>query len=249
MMSKRAAGGSYGEGALMNKPNGPQDRIKALAFDLYGTLFDVHSVVSLCDENFPGQGKALSQLWRAKQLEYTWLLSLMGRYEDFWQVTERALTFACKALALTCEPGIRTRLMDTYLHLEPFPEVPQALRTLSSHFPLVILSNGSPHMLYAVVGNAGLSDLFTHILSADEVRTYKPSRSVYQLAVSRIGLEVSSIGFVSSNSFDVVGAKSFGLWSFWVNRSGATLDELGVAPDLTVQNLAELAEALEEPKR
>ncbi len=108
-------------------------RIKALAFDAYGTLFDVHSVVAACNQNFPGQGTALSTAWRAKQLEYTWLRSLMGRYEDFWQVTESALVFTCKALNLPCPPATRAQLMEAYLHLEPYPEVQQALSALSDY--------------------------------------------------------------------------------------------------------------------
>src|SRR5207253_8179238 len=123
-------------------------RIKALVFDAYGTLFDVHSVISTCNQNFPDQGAALSQRWRAKQLEYTWLRSLMGRYEDFWQVTESALVFACKSLNLSCSPATRTQLMEAYLHLDPYTEVREALKALSN-YPLAILSNGSPRMLHA----------------------------------------------------------------------------------------------------
>ncbi|MGH8744068.1 MAG: haloacid dehalogenase type II, partial [Burkholderiales bacterium] len=121
-------------------------QIKALVFDAYGTLFDVHSVITLCDELFPGQGTQLSQTWRAKQLEYTWLKSLMGKYENFEKVTEAALKFACKALKLDCPPQLRKRLMQAYLHLQPYPEVKDALDALS-HLKLASLSNGSPRML------------------------------------------------------------------------------------------------------
>src|SRR2546425_8838100 len=149
-------------------------RIKALAFDAYGTLFDVHSVISACNQNFPDQGAALSQRWRAKQLEYTWLRSLMGRYEDFWQVTESALVFACKSLSLSCPPGTRAQLMEAYLRLDPYTEVREALKTLSN-YPLAILSNGSPRMLHAVVKSAGLEGVFSHVISVDEVKIYKRS--------------------------------------------------------------------------
>jgi len=218
-------------------------RIKALVFDAYGTLFDVHSVISACNQNFPDQGAALSQRWRAKQLEYTWLRSLMGRYEDFWQVTESALVFACKSLNLSCSPATRTQLMEAYLRLDPYTEVREALKTLSN-YPLAILSNGSPRMLYAVVKSAGLEGVFSHVISVDELKIYKPSPRVYQLASQKMSVSETSIGFVSSNSWDVIGAKAFGFWTCWVNRSAAPGDELGVTPDVTGKTLADLVDVL-----
>ncbi len=218
-------------------------RIKALVFDAYGTLFDVHSVISTCNQNFPDQGAALSQRWRAKQLEYTWLRSLMGRYEDFWQVTESALVFACKSLNVSCPPATRTQLMEAYLHLDPYTEVREALRALSN-YPLAILSNGSPRMLHAVVKSAGLEGVFSHVISVDEVKIYKPSPRVYQLASQKMSAAETSIGFVSSNSWDVIGAKAFGFWTCWVNRFAAPGDELGVTPDVTVKTLADLVDVL-----
>ncbi len=218
-------------------------RIKALAFDAYGTLFDVHSVISACNQNFPDQGAALSQRWRAKQLEYTWLRSLMGRYEDFWQVTESALVFACKSLSLSCPPGTRAQLMEAYLRLDPYTEVREALKALSN-YPLAILSNGSPRMLHAVVKGAGLEGVFSHVISVDEVKIYKPSPRVYQLASQKMSVSETSIGFVSSNSWDVIGAKAFGFWTCWVNRSAAPGDELGITPDVTVKTLADLVDVL-----
>ena len=218
-------------------------RIKALAFDAYGTLFDVHSVISACNQNFPDQGAALSQRWRAKQLEYTWLRSLMGRYEDFWQVTESALVFACKSLSLSCPPGTRAQLMEAYLRLDPYTEVREALKTLSN-YPLAILSNGSPRMLHAVVKSAGFEGVFSHVISVDEVKIYKPSPRVYQLASQKMSVPETAIGFVSSNSWDVIGAKAFGFWTCWVNRSAAPGDELGVTPDVTVKTLADLVDVL-----
>lgn len=214
-------------------------RIKALVFDAYGTLFDVHSVISLCDQLFPSQGAALSQLWRAKQLEYTWLYSLMGRYQDFWEVTEKALVYACKALDLPCQSSSRGRLMEAYLHLELFPDVRPALDALS-HYVLAILSNGSPRMLKAVVESAGLVGAFAAVISVDEVRVYKPSPKVYRLAPQKLGLDKAAVGFVSANCFDVIGAGAFGFWTCWLNRTGAAADELGVGPDATVGRLTEL---------
>ena len=213
--------------------------IKALVFDAYGTLFDVHSVIATCNRHFPEQGPALSKAWRAKQLEYTWLRSLMGRYEDFWQVTEAALVFACKTLNLPSPPATRAELMEAYLHLDPYPEVLASLKALSN-YPLAILSNGSPRMLQAAVESAGLRGIFSHVLSVDAVKIYKPSPRVYELASQKMGVAASAIGFVSSNSWDVIGAKAAGLWTCWVNRSGAPEDELGFLPDARADTLADL---------
>ena len=215
--------------------------LKALVFDAYGTLFDVHSVISTCNQSFPGQGPALSQIWRSKQLEYTWLLSLMERYKDFWRVTESALLFACKSLGLDCPPATRAKLMEAYLHLDPYPEVRQALAALSS-YPLAILSNGSPRMLRAAVVSAGLQRSFSHVLSVDVVKIFKPSPQVYRLGTQKLGVAKGAIGFVSSNFWDVAGAKAFGFRTFWVNRSKAGADELGLIPDATINSLTDLVE-------
>jgi 2-haloacid dehalogenase len=217
--------------------------IKALVFDAYGTLFDVHSVISTCEQNFPGQGPALSQAWRAKQLEYTWLRSLLGRYKDFWQVTESALLFACKSLNLSCPAATLAQLMEAYLHLDPFPEVPQALRSLSG-YRLAILSNGSPRMLRAAVESSGLKGVFSHVISVEAAKIYKPSPRVYQLACNKLRIARTAIGFVSSNCWDIVGAKNFGFRCCWVNRSGVPQDELGFAPDVMVNSLSDLAEIM-----
>jgi 2-haloacid dehalogenase len=219
--------------------------VKALVFDAYGTLFDVHSVIALCNEMFPEQGPALSQLWRAKQLEYTWLLSLMGRYEDFWEVTAKALRFACRALKLPLEVDRQARLMEAYLHLDTYPEVRQSLAALAD-YPLAILSNGAPEMLAAVVANAGLQETFAHVISVDEVQIYKPNPQVYQLAVEKLGLEADSIGFVSSNSFDIIGATAFGFCTYWVNRAINPLDELGFIPDMIIGKLTDLPDSLKQ---
>ena len=217
--------------------------IQALAFDAYGTLFDVHSVISTCNQVFPDKGPALSQLWRAKQLEYTWLRSLMGRYEDFWQVTESALAFACRSLKLDCPPVTRQKLMGAYLHLDPFPEVRQALQSLS-RYKLAILSNGSPRMLAAVVENTGLNAVFADVISVDEVKIFKPSPRVYELASRHLKVPQDAIGFISSNFWDIAGAKSFGLWACWINRSKAPEEELGLRPDAMISSLEELQGAL-----
>ncbi len=219
------------------------ERIKAVVFDAYGTLFDVHSVVTACEELFPGRGVELSRLWRTKQLEYTWLLSLIGIYKDFWWVTERALQFACKALNLPDEPSTKDHLMEAYLCLDLYPDVPQGLKALSG-YSLAILSNGSSEMLKAVVRKNGLEKVFPYILSAEEVQVYKPSPRVYQLAVQKIGVEARSIAFISSNSFDIMGAKAFGFWACWLNRLADPLEEIGFTPDQTLESLTDLAKVL-----
>jgi 2-haloacid dehalogenase len=217
--------------------------MKALVFDAYGTLFDVHSVVSRLEEVFPGRGQEVSRIWRTKQLEYTWLLSLMGRYEDFWEVTARGLTFACRALDLECSSQQREELLNAYLRLEAFPEVPTALRALSA-YPLAILSNGTPTMLAGVVKNTGLAETFAQVLSVDAVKIYKPSPKVYALAAAALDLEPRDIGFVSSNSWDIQGAGSFGFQTIWLNRTNQPGDELGFPPKITLRQLTELAQHL-----
>jgi 2-haloacid dehalogenase len=214
-------------------------QIKALVFDAYGTLFDVHSVIRLCDELWPGKGAALSQLWRTKQLEYTWQRSLMQRYEDFGRVTDAGLRYASKALGLPLDEAQRARLMDAYLHLATYPEVPDTLKRLAGR-KLAILSNGSPGMLEPVVANAGLARTLDAVISVDALRIYKPDPRVYALAVEKLGVPTGAIGFVSSNCWDALGAKSFGFRVFWCNRAGAPVDELGVAPDHEMRSLAEL---------
>ena len=218
--------------------------IKALAFDAYGTIFDVHSVIALCEEFFPGRGAALSQLWRTKQLEYTWLRSLMGKYEDFWKVTEDGLRFACASLGVDLTANKSKRLMDAYLHLTPYPDVASAVKRLN-HLPLAILSNGAPRMLHDVVANAGLSDDFQHLLSVDSVKIFKPHANVYQLAPDNFGVDASEIGFVSSNGWDIAGAAHFGFTTFWINRGKQPVEALGSEPYRIVSTLHDVADALE----
>lgn len=222
-------------------------KIKALVFDAYGTLLDVHSVIVLCEKLFPGKGAALSQLWRARQLEYTWLRSLMGRYEDFSQVTADALRHACSAMDLKLESSHVLKLMDAYDRLAPFPDALEAMPQLTQ-YRRAILSNGSQAMLDAAAKHAGLAVHLDAILSVDPIKIYKPDPRVYQFAVSRLAVAKTEIGFVSSNYWDAAGAKSFGFNVFWINRSGARPDALGVAPDAALSKLTELP-ALIAPAR
>jgi len=214
-------------------------KLKALVFDAYGTLFDVHSVIRLCDELWPGQGTALSRLWRTKQLEYTWQRSLMRRYADFERVTVDGLRYACAALGVSLSESQVKRLQEAYLSLATFPEVKEALGKLS-HLRLAILSNGAPSMLDPVVANAGLDGVFSAVISVNSLKAYKPTPDVYQLAVRRLGVRKNQIGFVSSNCWDACGAKSFGFHTFWINRNDAPVDRLDAAPDHVIRSLADL---------
>jgi len=209
-------------------------------FDAYGTLFDVHSVAALAESLFPGQGVALSQLWRAKQLEYTWLRSLMGTYVDFGAITEAALAYAGGALDLPLDGGKKTRLMAAYDNLALFPDARPALAALAGR-KLAILSNGSPAMLRPLVEHAQLAATLNAVISVDEIKLYKPDPRVYQLAVDRLDVAKDEIAFVSSNYWDAAGARNFGFRVFWINRAGAQPDELGAAPDVALAKLTELA--------
>jgi 2-haloacid dehalogenase len=215
--------------------------IKALVFDAYGTLFDVHSVVRRCERFWPGKGALLSQAWRAKQLEYTWLHSLMRRYRPFSHVTREALAFSCQALDLALDESRTEALMGEYLMLAPYPDVKGFLKNLKTE-KRAILSNGSPDMLEPLVANSGLR--FDAVLSVDELRIYKPAPEVYDLAVRRLQTRKEDIGFVSSNCWDALGAKSFGFTVYWINRAGAPLDRLGFSPDAVLKSLGELTETI-----
>jgi 2-haloacid dehalogenase len=217
--------------------------ISALVFDAYGTLFDVHSVSRLAESLFPGKGAALSIAWRSKQLEYTWLRSLMGRYEDFSRVTQSALEWSLESLRLEADDAARRSLLDEYRRLATFPEVPAVLRTLAQAKPLAILSNGHPEMLNAVVDHNGLRSLFRGgVLSVHAAKVFKPDASVYRLVEDQLGVPRTMMGFVSSNGWDAAGAKSFGFRAFWVNRAGAPVERLGVRPDATVKDLSEIVD-------
>jgi 2-haloacid dehalogenase len=208
-------------------------RAEALVFDAYGTLYDVHSVAARCESCWPGKGAELSHLWRAKQLEYTWQRSLMQRYAPFSAVTREALAYACEALGLELGAAQMEGLMSEYLRLASYPDV-AVLRKIN--LKKAILSNGSPDMLLPLVAHSGLR--FDAVISVDEVRIFKPSPLVYELAVER--LRTRNIGFVSSNCWDALGAKSFGFEVYWINRAGAPTDRLGFKPDRIVKTLDEI---------
>jgi len=211
----------------------------ALVFDAYGTLFDVHSVQARCEEFWPGKGAILSQAWRGKQLEYTWQRSLMGRYVPFSTVTRESLEYACAALGLVAGPAEKEALMNEYRNLAPFPEVPGALGRLRGR-KLAILTNGSPDMIDPLVRNRGMEKTFDAVLSVDELKVYKPAPAVYELAVRRLRVPREKIGFVSSNCWDALGAKTFGFTVYWINRAKAPVDRLGAQPDQIVGGIDEI---------
>jgi 2-haloacid dehalogenase len=219
--------------------------VAALVFDAYGTLFDVHSVARRAETLFPGRGAALSAAWRSKLLEYSWLRTLMGRYEDFDRVTRASLEWALESLGLEADDAAHRALIDEYRRLAPFAEVPQVLEKLARTRPLAILSNGHPDMLMAVVEHNGLRERFRGgVLSVHPARRFKPDPSVYRIAEEALGVPRPLVGFVSSNGWDAAGAKSFGFRAFWVNRSGAPVERLGVRPDAVVKGLDGLEAAL-----
>jgi 2-haloacid dehalogenase len=203
-------------------------------------LFDVNSAAARARDALGEQWLPLAELWRAKQLQYTWLRSLSGRHVDFWQITGDALDFALLSLKLD-DAGLRERLMHLYLELGGYPEVRETLETLQrAGLRLAILSNGSPTMLAAAVHNAGLQPLFEAVLSVEEVGIFKPHPSVYQLACDRLGLAREQICFISSNGWDAFSAKAFGFRVAWCNRFGQVAERIPQAPDAVIASLAEL---------
>lgn len=214
-------------------------KIDALVFDAYGTLFDVHSITAQCEKYWPGRGGDLSQIWRNKQLEYSWLRSLMGRYESFESLTRDALLFAVEYLDLSTDAEQVANLMKAYGQLAPYPEVSSVLKNFTK-CKKAILSNGNDSMLETVVSNSGLEQEFAAILSVDRLRLFKPSPQVYQLAVDALRVPKERVGFISSNCWDACGAQHFGFKSFWINRGNAPLDRLGIRPEHILANLRAL---------
>ena len=214
--------------------------IAVCVFDAYGTLFDVTAAAARLKPKLGDKSGQLAELWRRKQLEYTWLRSLMGRYEDFWQVTSDSLGYALDAVGLA-DPALRAQLMQLYLTLDAYPEVKPTLERLkTAKMQTAILSNGTQTMLVAAAKNAGIYTLLDQILSVETLATYKPNPAVYQLAVDRLGVPAARICYLSSNAWDVEGAAAFGFRVVWVNRLGLPREVLPGEPVATVKSLAEL---------
>lgn len=218
--------------------------IQACVFDAYGTLFDFNSAANAARSELGKDWQRASDLWRQKQLQYTWLRGLAGHHADFWQVTGDALEFALTTLKID-RPGLRERLMDLYLKLAAYPEVPEALRQLkATGRKLAILSNGTPAMLEAVVNCTGLHSMFDAVLSVEEVGVYKPHPLVYRLACDRLSLEPSQICFLSSNAWDAFSAKAFGMRVVWCNRFGQVPEKIPALPDCEITELSVLPSLL-----
>jgi 2-haloacid dehalogenase len=229
------AGPIHGEAS-----DAPLQGVRAAVFDAYGTLFDVASASERSREALGDRWQPLAELWRAKQLQYTWLRSLMGRHADFWRVTGDALDFAMESLGVQ-DPALRTRLMSLYERLGAYPEARPALEALrGAGLRLAILSNGAPRMLAAAAEAAGLAPLLDAVLSVESVGVYKPSPSVYKLALDQLRLWPNEILFVSANGWDACGAKAFGLRVAWCNRAGQPAERIPEPPDHVVRSLAEL---------
>jgi 2-haloacid dehalogenase len=237
--------------------------IKAVVFDAYGTLYDVQSVAAITDEAFPGYGEIINQIWRIKQLEYTWLRSMMQRYEDFSVITRESLAYTLRCLGLNNDAGVFERIMEKYLHLDLYADAKATLATMKDR-KLAILSNGSTDMLNSLVRNTGLDRALDATISIDSKRAFKPSPESYKLIEANLGIPPAQVLFVSSNPFDACGAKAFGLKVAWIERvTGEAMalackksdlvppltmfkairmqmDELGLEPDFRIKALAEL---------
>ena len=216
----------------------------AFVFDAYGTLFDVQSVSALAEELAPRQGHALAQAWRAKQVEYTWLTSLMATADrprqDFARITAHALDYAVSALVAPVDMQGRDRLLDAYRTLTPFPDAARTLERLAPRRRL-ILSNGTLAMLEPLVSASGLATLLDGVLSVDAAGVFKPHPRTYQLALDALGLPAAQIGFVSANGWDAAGAKTFGFTTFWINRLGVPVERHAPEPDYVVASLSDVA--------
>lgn len=220
------------------------DGVRAVVFDAYGTLLDVTSAAAAARDVLGNRWQPLADLWRQKQLQYSWLRALMGRHADFWAVTGDALDYSLEALRIS-EPGLRARLIDSYGRLGPYPDVEETLRRIrGAGLKTAILSNGAPRMLASAVKSARLDGLLDLVLSVEEVGVYKPHPSVYRLACDRLGVWPAEIVFVTANGWDAWGAKASGLRVAWCNRAGQPRERLGEGPDAEMGSLADLAAVL-----
>jgi 2-haloacid dehalogenase len=215
-------------------------KIRAVAFDGF-PIIDPRPVFTEVEAMFPGKGVELSNAWRTRQFEYTWLRTMSGRYADFWHATEQALVFAAKLMKLELPGAQRDRLMQSYLGLKAWPDVAPALKKLAdAGIRMAFLSNLTAEMLDAAVRNSGLQGMFEGHLSTDRVKAFKPDPRAYQMGVDAFGMEKEEIAFAAFAGWDAAGAKWFGYPTFWVNRAGAPLEELGVMPDGTGSGLDDL---------
>jgi 2-haloacid dehalogenase len=222
---------------MERKPTTP----RAVLFDAYGTLFDVYSVGLLAEQLFPGQGDKLALLWRDKQIDYTRLTSMSGRYRPFWDLTRAGLRFAALRLGLRLDRGAEDKLMNQYRHLSAFPENRDVLAELNQRgVPTGILSNGDPEMLGVAVKSAGFTDLLRHVLSVHGVQRFKTDSAAYALGPDALKMPARDILFVSSNGWDAIGATWYGYTTLWVNRAGLPLEQLDTEPTRTGTSLRDV---------
>jgi 2-haloacid dehalogenase len=221
--------------------------VRAVVFDAYGTLFDVYSVGMLAEQLFPGRGEALAVMWRDKQIEYTRICSMSGRYRPFWDLTRAGLRFAAQRLGLGMDTSAEERLMNQYRHLSAYPENLDVLRALKSRgIPAAVLSNGDPDMLGVAVKSAGFSGYLAHVLSVHATRRYKTDPAAYALAPQALKLPARQILFVSSNGWDAIGATWHGYTTLWVNRQGLPLEQLDTEPTRTGSSLRDVLDFFPE---
>ncbi len=239
-----SAAGSLVSSLLSPLHAGNPHRIRAIAFDAF-PIFDPRPIYARAEDLFPGKGKALSDAWRLRQFEYQWLRALAGQYVDFWRATEDALIFAATSLKLDLKADHRRQLMDGYLQLKAWPDVPAALKKLrDAGYRLAFLSNATNRILESGVASAGLDGYFDKLISTDAIRTYKPDPRAYQLGVEALQLTSSEILFVAFAGWDVAGAKWFGYPTFWVNRLQVPAEGLGVNADGSGSGMPELVHYL-----
>jgi 2-haloacid dehalogenase len=213
---------------------------------MYGTLVDPAGISRRLERYLPEQAQRLAEVWRRKQLEYTFRLAAMERYQDFEQVTRRALDYALATVGRGLAPEQKDDLIERYNDLERFADVEPGLERLKeAGHAMIVFSNGAPHMLEALMDSAELRPYFEGFVSVDEVKTYKPSPETYRHAARRLGRPIGEVRLVSSNPFDDIGAQAAGMKSAWVDRSGGLFDTLGPTPEIVVGTLTELADALE----
>ena len=218
---------------------------EALAFDMYGTLVDPIRIWKQLEYYIPGNAQRIAEIWRQKQLEFTFRLTAMERYEDFEQVTRKALDYALAATGHSLDIELKNSLMAQYNDLERFVDVEPGLQRLKdAGYTMVVFSNGSPSMLTGIMNAANLHAYFQGFVSVDEVKIYKPSPSVYNHVANRLGRPIGKVRLISSNPFDVIGAESAGMQATWVNRSGGLFDTLAALPQMVVKSLIELADVL-----
>lgn len=224
----------------------PEDglrNVKAIVFDMYGTLVDVSEVAQACQKIAPDP-QAFAATWRHKQLEYSFLSTALGRYRTFWELSKRALDYAAAEAGIEVSIAQKKVLMDAWLRPVPYADTETALEKLSARYRLAILSNGNPRMLREGLKHTHLAGYFDSVISADAVQMFKPAPDVYRLAVDQLKIDTSAILFVSSNGFDVVGARHFGFRVCWVNRRSSPMDALGFPPTIRAGTLTELADHL-----